>query len=93
MVPTLALFREFLLTGVRLRDLDVERDLDLELELRRLRSLRDLGGGYGLNDSEVDLRRLAGRGDRERDASEAVGDLRRVPRSGLLPLPLPPLPL
>jgi hypothetical protein len=40
-------------------------------------------------DVEVDLLLLERRGERDREASEGASDLRRVPRSGLLPLPLP----
>jgi hypothetical protein len=90
-VPAPSLLRGFFLTGVRLTHLEAEGDLDLELVLRRLRALRDLGGGDGLSDSEVDLLRLGGRGERELD-SDGMDDLRRVPRFGLLPLPLPPPP-
>ena len=85
-----SLLRDKLLRGVRLSDLEDERDLDLEGESRR--ALRDLGGGEGLKDEDVvDLLRFDGLGERERE-DEGVGD-RRVPRSGLCPLPRPPLPL
>ena len=74
---------------MRLRDLEDERDLETDSR----RDLRDLGGGEGLMDAEVvDLLLLVGRGERETE-DEGVGDLRRAPRSGLLPRPRPPLPL
>ena len=80
-----------LLRGVRLSDLEDDRDLDIETDSRRDR--RDLGGGEGLKDGDVvDLLRFDGRGEREWE-DEGFGDLRRVPRSGLLPRPRPPLPL
>jgi len=85
-VPTLSRLRDTLLRGVRLSDLDGERDI--ELVLRRDR--RDRSGGDGLIDSEIALR-LDGRGEREWDDPEGE-DLRRGARFGLLPLPLPPRP-
>lgn len=89
-ISALSLLREKLLRGVRLSDLEDERDLDLEGEARRV--LRDLGG-EGLKDADVvDLLRFDGLGERERE-DEGVGDRRRFPRSGLRPLPRPPLPL
>ena len=90
----LSLLRDNFLRGVRLSDLDVERDLDRDLELdSRLYDRRDRGGGEALTDLEIDLLRLAGRGERDIEESVGEGDLLRVPRSGLLPLPLPPRPL
>ena len=89
-VTALSRLLETRLRGVRLRDRGLVGDLDLELLLRR--DLRVLGGGDGLLDTEIDLRRLTGRGERERELSDGVSDLRRGTRSGLLPLPLPPRP-
>jgi hypothetical protein len=89
-VTALSRLLEARLCGVRLRDRGLVGDLDLELLLRR--DLRVLGGGDGLLDTEIDLRRLTGRGERERELSDGVSDLRRGTRSGLLPLPLPPRP-
>jgi hypothetical protein len=86
-VPNLSRLRDILLRGVRLGDLDGDRDT--ELVLRRVR--RDLGGGDGLIESEVALR-LDGLGEREREDLEGVEDRRRGARFGLLPLPLPPRP-
>jgi hypothetical protein len=73
--------------GLRVSDLELERDLDLEVE-SRLRDLRDLGG-EGLREVD-DLRLRDGRGERDMELSDGVDDLRRVPRSGLRPRPLPP---
>lgn len=86
-VPTLSRLRDTLLRGVRLSDLDGERDI--ELVLRRDR--RDRSGGDRLMDSEVALR-LDGLGEREWEDPGGVVDLRRGARFGLLPLPLPPRP-
>jgi hypothetical protein len=86
-VPSLSRLRETLLRGVRLGDL--EGDRDIELVLRRVR--RALGGGEGLIESDVALL-LDGLGERERELLEGVEDLRRGARFGLLPLPLPPRP-
>jgi len=86
-VPSLSRLRETLLRGVRLGDL--EGDRDIELVLRRIR--RALGGGDGLIESDVALL-LDGLGERERELLEGVEDLRRGARIGLLPLPLPPRP-
>jgi len=72
---------------------EIETDLERDLELWRLRFLRFLGGGEGLIGSDVDLLRFSGLGERDREVSEGMGDLRRIPRSRLLPLPLPPIPL
>jgi len=85
--PSLSRLRDTLLRGVRLGDL--EGDRDMELVLRRVR--RDLGGGDGLIESEVALR-FDGLGERERERDVGVDDLRRGARFGLLPLPLPPRP-
>ena len=71
--------------------LDLERELetDREREVLSRRAFRDLGGGDGDTEAEVDLLlRRVGLGERDRDES-GVGDLRRSPRS-LLPRPLPP---
>jgi hypothetical protein len=88
-VPALSLPRDTLLRGVRPDDREDERDLERDSR----RDLRDLGGGEGLMDADVvDLLRLDGRGEREGE-DEGVGDLRRAPRSGLLPRPRPPRPL
>jgi len=92
-VPALSLLRATLGAEVRLIDLEVASDPDLELESRRLRDLRDLAGGEGLINSEVDLLGLGGGGDREMEASDCVGDLRWTTRSGLLPLALSLRPL
>jgi hypothetical protein len=85
--PSLSRLRDTLLRGVRLGDL--EGDRDMELVLRRVR--RDLGGGDGLIESEV-ARRFDGLSERERERDVGVDDLRRGARFGLLPLPLPPRP-
>ena len=69
--------------GVRLRDL--EGDLDAEEVLWRLRGF---GGGEGLREDEG--ARLRRGGESDRDWSEAVSDLRRVLRTGLLRYDLPP---
>lgn len=91
---SLSLLLEVFLRGVRLGDLDIEGDLeiDLDMELVSRRDRRDRGGGDGDKDADEDLLLFAG-GDLDREASEGVGDLRRGPRSGLLPLPRPPRPL
>lgn len=85
--PTLSRLRDDLLRGVRLSDLDGDRDT--ELLLRRDR--RVLGGGDGLGDSDMGLR-FDGLGEREREDTERVGDRRRDVRIGLLPLATPPRP-
>lgn len=92
-VASLSLLRESFLRGVRLGDLDIEGDLemDLDMELVLRRDRRDRGGGDGDKDADEDLLLFVG-GDLEREISEGVGDLRRGPRSGLLPLPRPPRP-
>lgn len=86
-VPSLSRLGDTLLRGVRLGDL--EGDRDMELVLRRVR--RDLGGGDGVRESEVALR-FEGLREREREVLEGVDDLLRGARFGLLPLPLPPRP-
>lgn len=68
-----------------------ESDLEAEEVLRRrLRSTRPLRG-EGLRLIESDLLRFRA-GERDLERSDGVEDLRRVPRAGLLPLPLLPLP-
>jgi hypothetical protein len=66
--------------------------MDLDLELVFLRALRVRGAGDDDKDADVDLLLFIGRGDRDLDTSEGLKDLRRGPRSGLLPLPRPPRP-
>lgn len=68
---------------------ETDRDRDLEEELRRPLFTLDFGGGDRLILLEYLL--LFRGGDRDLD-SEGVYDLRRGLRSGLRPLPLPPLP-
>jgi hypothetical protein len=75
---SLVLLRDDFLQDPRLNDRELEMDLELELEPRRLWHLRDLSGGEGLAEWEVDLRLRGRLGERERDVSEGV-DLRRVP--------------
>lgn len=88
--------RALLRAGTGLRDLETDADLDLERDLDKdLRRKRDLlGEGEGLMDSDVGRLLLRGLGEGDREISLGVVDLRRrVPRSGLRPLPLPPRPL
>jgi len=79
-----------LLRAKPLPDRGEETDLDLDLDLvSSLRLLRR--GGDGLREADGVLRRF-GNGETDTEMSERLGDLRRVPRSGLLPRPLSPLP-
>jgi hypothetical protein len=64
-----------------------ERDLDLEYDVDRRR--RKSGVADRLLRLDVDLLRFRGLGEGDLEPVDRDGDLRRVPRSGVRPLPRP----